>query len=83
MDRHQREARLIREITDQLPDFVQKCQSEVEVLILHQDAFAADYQDAEYALLGKAIKFAGICGKVVHVIGENRRTLGETAAKPS
>ncbi len=55
----------------------------MEVLILHQDAFAADYQDAEYALLGKAIKFAGICGKVVHVIGENRRTLGETAAKPS
>ena len=45
-------------------------------LIIHQDAFAADYQDAEYVLLGKAIKYAGIFGKEVHIIGRNRETLG-------
>jgi hypothetical protein len=33
------------------------------VVIIHQDAFAPDYQDHEYALLGKAIKFAGLHGK--------------------
>jgi hypothetical protein len=32
----------------------------VETVILHQDAFAADYQEDEYALLGMAIKYAGV-----------------------
>jgi hypothetical protein len=30
---------------------------------MHLDAFAADYQEEEYRLIGMAIKFAGICGK--------------------
>jgi hypothetical protein len=34
--------------------------------LLHQDAFAADYQD-EYRLLGMAIKFAGTCGKEINI----------------
>jgi hypothetical protein len=42
----------------------------------HQDAFAADYQEDEYALLGMAIKYAGLRGKEVRVI-KNRQTLGE------
>jgi hypothetical protein len=40
-----------------------------------KNAFAADYQDEEYRLLGMAIKFAGICGKEVHIIGANRSTI--------
>jgi hypothetical protein len=40
---------------------------------------AADYQDEEYAFFGKAMKFAGIYGKEIRVIGKNRETL--TAAK--
>jgi len=51
------------------------------VVIIHQDAFAADYQDDEYVLLGKAIKFAGLYGKEVHIIGRNRETL-KAASKP-
>jgi hypothetical protein len=43
--------------------------------MLHQDAFAAVYQDEEYRLLGMAIKYAGLPGKEVHIIGENRATL--------
>ena len=46
---------------------------------IHQDAFAADYQDHEYALLGKAIKFAGLHGKEVRIIGKNRDTLKDRA----
>ncbi|MGO9124855.1 MAG: hypothetical protein ACLP6G_08185 [Terriglobales bacterium] len=45
--------------------------------MLHQDAFAADYQEDEYMLLGMAIKYAGLRGKEVRVIGMNRSTLGE------
>jgi len=40
---------------------------------------AAHYQDEEYALFGKATKFAGIYGKEIRVIGKNREIL--TAAK--
>jgi hypothetical protein len=38
-------------------------------------SFAAGYQDHEYALLGMAIKYAGLCGKEVRVIA--RQTVGE------
>jgi len=73
----QRESSLIYKVKEMLPDFVHACASDVDVVILHQDAFAADYQDDEYMLLGMAIKYAGLCGKVVQVVGSNRQTLGE------
>jgi hypothetical protein len=73
----QREANLVRQIQEMLPDFVKACASDVEVVVLHQDAFAADYRDDEYLLLGIAIKYAGLCGKEVQVIGKNRQTVGE------
>ena len=44
-------------------------------MVLHQDAFAADYQEHEYMLLGMAIKYAGLRAKEVRVIGKNRQTL--------
>ncbi len=45
------------------------------MVIIQQGAFAADYQDHEYTLLGKAIKFAGLHEKEVRIIGKNRETL--------
>jgi hypothetical protein len=71
----EREAALAAEVERLLPDFVYSCRDNVDVVIVHQDAFAADYQDHEYALLGKAIKFAGLHGKEVRIIGKNRETL--------
>jgi len=47
--------------------------------ISHTDSVAVDYQDEEYVLFGKALKFAGIYGKEIRVIGTNRETL--TTAK--
>ena len=44
-------------------------------MLLHQDAFPADYQQDEYTLLGMAIKYAGLRGKEVRVIVRNRSTL--------
>jgi hypothetical protein len=71
----QKEAALVAEVERLLPGFANSCREKAEVVIIHQDAFAADYQDHEYALLGKAIKFAGLRGKEVHIIGKNRETL--------
>jgi hypothetical protein len=71
----EKEAALAAEVERLLPDFVNSCRDKADVVIIHQDAFAADYQDQEYELLGKAIKFAGLHGKEVRIIGKNRETL--------
>ena len=74
----QREAALSAEIRCLLPDFVESCRKNEDVVIIHQDSFATDYQQDEYALLGKAIKFAGLHGKELRIIGTNRETLKES-----
>ena len=35
------------------------CAADADTVLLHQDAFAAAYQEDEYSLLGMAIKYAG------------------------
>jgi hypothetical protein len=76
-DRMQRESSLITTIRENLPDFAKACADDTELALLHQDAFATDYQEDEYMLLGMAIKYAGLRGKEVRVIGKNRSTIGE------
>jgi hypothetical protein len=71
----QRESSLIATIRKNLPDFAKACADDTELVALHQDAFAADYQ--EDMLLGMAIKYAGLRGKEVRVIRKNRSSLGE------
>ena len=61
-----------------LPEFVKSCTETADPLLIHQDGFAADYD--EYELLGMAIKFAGLYGKELHIIGKNRETLNAAAA---
>ena len=73
----QRESSLIATIRKNLPDFAKACADDPELVLIHQDAFAADYQEDEYTLLGMAIKYAGLRGKEVRVIGRNRSSLGE------
>ena len=73
----QRQTNLISKIQNTLPDFVKACAADVDMVVLHQDSFAADYQEDEYALLGMAIKYAGLCGKEVRVIGITRETAGD------
>jgi hypothetical protein len=74
-ERTVRETALRAEIERRLPDFVKVCRDEVGLMIIHQDSFAADYQDDEYRLLGMAIKFAGLYGKEVRIIGKSREAL--------
>jgi hypothetical protein len=75
----EKEVALAAEVEGLLPEFVNSCRDKADVVIIHQDAFAADYQDDEYALLGKAIKFAGLHGKEVRIVGKNRETLEEAS----
>jgi hypothetical protein len=75
LDKVQRESHLVAAIQRQLPDLAKACAGDVAVIVLYQDSFAADYQEREYILLGMAIKYAGLCGKDVQVIGRNRQTL--------
>lgn len=76
-ERMQRESSLIATIRTKLPDFARMCADDTEHVLLHQDAFAADYQEDEYTLLGMAIKYAGLRAKEVRVIGRNRSSFGE------
>lgn len=76
----EKETALIAEIERALPDFARSCRNSADVVIIHQDSFAADYQDEEYTLFGKAMKFAGIYGKEIRVIGKNREMLTAKAA---
>lgn len=74
----EKETVLKTKIEHMLPDFAKSCRGNEEVVILHQDAFAADYQHDEYVLLGMAIKYAGLYGKEVRISGTNRQTLDES-----
>ena len=71
----EKETALAQEIENLLPDFARSCRENLDVVIVHQDSFAADYQHEEYALFGKVMKFTGIYGKEIRVIGKNRETL--------
>jgi SnoaL-like polyketide cyclase len=64
-ERMQRESSLIDTIRKKLPEFAKACADDSELVMLHQDSFAADYQDEEYTLLGMAIK----SGKIFSVTG--------------
>ena len=55
-------------------DAVKSMASHDEPLIVHQDSFAAAYDDDEYILFGMALKFAGLHGVTVHVIGKGGET---------
>jgi hypothetical protein len=46
-ERMQRESGLIATIRKNLPDFAKMCADDTELVLLHQDAFAADYQEDE------------------------------------
>ncbi len=73
----QRQSELVSRVQSSLPDFVKACAADVDTVLLHQDAFAATYQEDEYSILGMAIKYAGLCGKEVRVIGSTGQTVGE------
>jgi hypothetical protein len=67
-------------VTKYLPNFasgvaeIAAKEEKDSTMLLHQDAFAAGYQDDEYILLGMAVKFAGLHGVAVTIHGTNHET---------
>ena len=70
-----RQEGLIIFVEQMLPKAKEMVATDADVVILHQDAFAADYQKSEYLLLGAFIKYCGLKGKEVRIIGKNRETV--------
>lgn len=68
-------------IESKIPDFAKAVKharnKKIDKIIMHQDAFAGDYQKSEYSLLGMAIKYAGLYGggATIHIIGKNEETI--------
>jgi hypothetical protein len=50
------------EFTEGVAEAARELKKEGAVMVIHQDAFAAGYDDDEYTLLGLAIKYAGLHG---------------------
>jgi hypothetical protein len=80
-----REARLVAVVEEALPELKKLSDNILEskvthpAVLLHQDAYAVDYQDEEYLLLGMAIKYLGVRGvEEIRVIGKSRETLKNT-----
>ncbi len=73
-----REKELKKIVKFELPKLVKSIDSakgKDAFVLFHQDAFAVDYQNKEMYLLGYLIKYAGIKGVEVRIIGKNRETL--------
>jgi hypothetical protein len=79
-DEKERIAVLRATVEAYLPDFVRGIEAfhakdaNDGTMVLHQDSFAAGYHDDEYTLLGMAVKYAGLNGVAVKVIGTNHET---------
>jgi hypothetical protein len=80
-DEKQRRIEVLRATVGKyLPDFTRGVaeiaakREKDSTMILHQDAFAAGYDEDEYTLLGMAVKYAGLHGVNVTVIGTNHET---------
>lgn len=61
-----------------LPEFVEFVKNikkgKVDSIAIHQDAFAAGYDKDEYILLGMMIKYAGLEGVKLSILGNNHET---------
>jgi hypothetical protein len=71
-----RQSHLIAIVEQELPDFARMCRdSDADLVLMHQDAFATSLREDEYKLLGMAIKFAGMHNKHVQIIPKNREAI--------
>ena len=80
--RQKRRKQLHNLLPEMLPDFnLMVLEAKGDTVLIHQDAFACDYNADEYTLLGMAIKFAGDHGKAININGWSGETCGEGYAE--
>lgn len=71
-----RESHLVAIVEQELPDFASMCRdSDADLVLMHQDAFATSLHENEYKLLGMAIKFAGMRNEHAQIIPKNREAI--------
>ncbi len=81
-DERLRREQLRRLLPTYLPDIVEAIlTANVDVLTIHQDAFASGYHADEYTLLGMSVKYAGEFGMAVSFSGTNGETCGNDASE--
>ncbi len=69
--KEQNKQKMVEAIEKKLPDFVQMVKTtKDEAIVFHQHAFASDFQDEEFKLLGMAIKYAGIYNREITIVPE-------------
>lgn len=73
----ERREQLIRVVERLLPMHAAAVEKPIDVVMVHQDAFAAGYHADEYALLGMAVKYAGLHGRAMTISGTNGETFEE------
>lgn len=79
-DERLRREQLRRLLPVYLPDIAEAVlTANVDVLTIHQDAFAAGYHADEYTLLGMSVKYAGEFGMPISFNGTNGETCGNDA----
>lgn len=67
--RENNKKKLVEIFEKKLPDFAQMIKATAnEKIVFHQDAFAVEYQEDEFALLGMAIKYAGIHNREITIV---------------
>jgi hypothetical protein len=80
----EKEAALREEVESALPAFAKTVAKATEEgrskgcsghVMMHQDSFAADYQEHEFILLGKAVKYCGVFGVTIEFVGTNGSTI--------
>jgi len=60
---------LIETVERVIPEFAKACKKKcADNIMMHQDAFAVDYDERELLLLALAIKYAGIKKKNIDII---------------
>jgi len=79
--RQKRRKQLHNILPEMLPPFNLQVLAAVDMVLIHQDAFAASYHADEYTLLGMAVKFAGDHGKSITIHGWCGETCGEEYAE--
>jgi hypothetical protein len=80
-DERQRIEVLKATVEHYVPDFVRAVADAAKIanalekmVVIHQDSFAAGYDDDEYVLLGMAVKYGGLHGVNVTITGTNHET---------
>lgn len=68
-ERERRIQLLKKEVESRLPQMVELYKAQPKTVVFSQAAFALNFQDDEYRLLGMVVKYIGLMGKEIIIGG--------------